>query len=154
MSFASFFKIACEQQTHFRSSLLPLFFVGRQATTGNASAVLFYEGSNQNVFSNFFWGVGGCFFCRPKLNDLLYRILQLVKFLPYDISEDLKKFASFGRSLPRRNSYKEYLGAHPMFVVAYPDSQTSEVVRGPFGERRVDRQLHRTAVNQVSTRRE
>ena len=35
-------------------------------------------------------GVGrGCFFGRPKLNDLLYRILQLVKFLPYDISEYL-----------------------------------------------------------------
>ena len=32
--------IACEQQTHFRSSLLSLpFFGGREATTGNASAV-------------------------------------------------------------------------------------------------------------------
>ena len=35
-------------------------------------------------------GVGrGCFFGRPKLNDLLCGILQLVKFLPYDISEYL-----------------------------------------------------------------
>ena len=38
------FHIACEQQTHFRSSLLSLrkvaiFFGGREATTGNASAV-------------------------------------------------------------------------------------------------------------------
>ena len=32
----SFASIACEQQTHFRSSLLSL---GREATTGNASAV-------------------------------------------------------------------------------------------------------------------
>ena len=34
--------IACEQQTHFRSSLLSLrkfFFGGREATTENASAV-------------------------------------------------------------------------------------------------------------------
>ena len=31
--------LACEQQTHFRSSLLSLFFGGREATTGNASAV-------------------------------------------------------------------------------------------------------------------
>ena len=73
-----------------------------------------------------------------------------MKFLTYDISEALKKFASFGRSLPRRNSYKEYLEAHPRFVVAYPDSQTSEVVHGPFGERRMDRELPRTSVNQVS----
>ena len=34
MSFESY--IACEQQTYFRSSLL---FGGREATTGNASAV-------------------------------------------------------------------------------------------------------------------
>ena len=31
--------LACEQQTRFRSSLLFLFFGGRVATTGNASAV-------------------------------------------------------------------------------------------------------------------
>ena len=31
--------LACEQQTRFRSSLLSLFFGGRVATTGNASAV-------------------------------------------------------------------------------------------------------------------
>ena len=34
-------KVACEQQTHFRSSLLSLQKIGggREATTGNASAV-------------------------------------------------------------------------------------------------------------------
>ena len=31
--------VACERQTHFRSSLLSLLFGGRGATTGNASAV-------------------------------------------------------------------------------------------------------------------
>ena len=31
--------VACEQETHFRSSPLSLFFGGREATTGNASAV-------------------------------------------------------------------------------------------------------------------
>ena len=31
--------VACEQQTHFRSSLLSLLFGGREATNGNASAV-------------------------------------------------------------------------------------------------------------------
>ena len=31
--------LACEPQTHFRSSLLSLFVGGREATTGNASAV-------------------------------------------------------------------------------------------------------------------
>ena len=31
--------LACEQQTHFRSSLLSLLFGGREATNGNASAV-------------------------------------------------------------------------------------------------------------------
>ena len=34
-----FMFVACEQQTHFRSSLLSLRKIGREATTGNASAV-------------------------------------------------------------------------------------------------------------------
>ena len=41
--------IACEQQTHFRSSLLSLlFFRGREATTGNASAVRRLENPRQS----------------------------------------------------------------------------------------------------------
>ena len=46
-------RVACEQQTHFRSSLLSLlFFGGREATTGNASAVRrlkLREGSEQDL---------------------------------------------------------------------------------------------------------
>ena len=36
--------VACEQQTHFRSSLLSLLAEAREATTGNASAVRRLEG--------------------------------------------------------------------------------------------------------------
>ena len=34
-----YWDVACEQQPHFRSSLLSLFFEGREVTTGNAFAV-------------------------------------------------------------------------------------------------------------------
>ena len=66
LSFASLL-IACEQQTHFRSSPLPLFFVGREATTGNASAVLFsyildMRAQTRTLSRIFFGGVGGAFF--------------------------------------------------------------------------------------------
>ena len=36
--------LACEQQTHFRLLPLSLFFGGREATTGNASAVRRLQG--------------------------------------------------------------------------------------------------------------
>ena len=52
----SVFSLACEQQTHFRSSLLSLrkiFFGGREATTGNASAVRRLSSVARTMFIRF-----------------------------------------------------------------------------------------------------
>ena len=60
-------KIACERQTYFRSSLLSLLlFGGREATTGNASAVRRLDQKGP-IYNPHTWMVGT--YIRPSYNS-------------------------------------------------------------------------------------